>query len=39
MTVDSDAFADLAGKPRLVFKPDIGCYECQSGARTMIILR
>ncbi len=30
---------DLAGKPRLVSKPDIGCYECQSGARTMLIMR
>ena len=30
---------DLAGKPRLVSKPDIGCYECQSGARTLLILR
>ena len=30
---------DLAGKPRLVSKPDIGCYECQSGARTRLILR
>ena len=30
---------DLAGKPRLVSKPDIGCYECQSGARTLLLLR
>ncbi len=30
---------DLAGKPRLVSKPDIGCYECQSGAGTVLILQ
>ena len=31
---------DLAGNPRVVRKAiDIGCYECQSGARTLLILR
>ena len=34
-----DGATDLAGRPRLVSKPDIGCYECQSGAGTMIFLR
>jgi PKD repeat protein len=34
-----DGATDLAGKPRLVSKPDIGCYECQSGARTLLIMR
>ena len=30
---------DLAGFPRCVSKPDAGCYECQSGTSTMLILR
>ena len=30
---------DLAGNPRLLGRPDIGCYESQAASRTLILLR
>lgn len=34
-----DNATDIIGKDRCVGKPDAGCYECQTGAETLLIFR